>query len=118
MNSGRIAAIKSEIRRLGRICSGTLLERMKVCGKSNCRCAADPAQRHGPYFEWNRRVNGALRHHNVTAQQAADVRAAIDNYQRLIRLLADWESDSVDGILGAERRRRSAPHREARRRQP
>lgn len=56
---------------------GTLLERMTVCGKSNCRCAGDPDQRHGPCFRWNRREDGALRHHDVTAQQAADIWTAI-----------------------------------------
>lgn len=102
--SPRIAAIKQKLDQLDRICSGTLLERTKVCGKAVCRCASDPDQRHGPYFEWNRREDGVLRHHNVTAEQAEEIRRGIDNYQRLLAWLADWESDSVDSILGPERR--------------
>lgn len=111
MDSDQMKRIKREIRALGRICSGTLLERTKVCGKPNCRCATDPDQRHGPYLEWNRREDGALRHHNVTPKQAAAIRAAIENYQRLIALLAAWEKDSVDAILGAQNQPRKGSNR-------
>ena len=34
------------------LCSGTLLRRMKMCGKPGCRCSEDPDARHGPYYEW------------------------------------------------------------------
>jgi hypothetical protein len=99
----RIAAIKERISRLALICTGTLLERTKVCGKANCRCAADPAQRHGPYFEWNRLEQGVLRHRAVSADQAKRIRSAQDNYQRLLDLLAQWELESLRAILGSDR---------------
>ena len=44
----RIAAIREAFGAMELLCSGTLLERMEVCGKPGCRCANDPAARHDP----------------------------------------------------------------------
>ncbi len=99
----RMAALKRRIARLGLLCSGTLLERTKVCGKPACRCAADPAARHGPYYEWNRRLQGRLHHRIVSPAQARVITQAMNEYQTLLGLLADWEDASAQVILGAER---------------
>jgi hypothetical protein len=108
-NSPRLQAIKHKILRVGFICSGTLLERTKVCGKPNCACASDPKARHGPYFEWNRREDGALRHRAVSPDEARRIQRAQESYQLILRLLTDWEDESARTILGADRvsRRRS-----------
>jgi len=101
--SARVHAIRRRIARLDLLCAGTLLTRTKVCGKPNCRCATDPAAEHGPYYEWRRREEGALRHRIVTADEARLIQRGQDNYQRLLTLLADWEIESLRAILGAER---------------
>jgi hypothetical protein len=44
----RIARIRATLNGMDYLCSGTLLERMKICGKPGCRCAQDPQARHGP----------------------------------------------------------------------
>ncbi len=101
--NSRIDRIRRQIARIDVICAGTLLERTKVCGKPNCRCATDPKARHGPYFEWNRWEAGALRHRTPSPQQAAQIRRAMDNYQRLLALLEDWERESTRILLGVKR---------------
>ena len=101
--NSRITRIRRQIARLDVICSGTLLERTKVCGKPNCRCATDPEARHGPYFEWNRREEGTLRHRAISPQEAVRIRRAMENYQRLLALLEQWERESTRSILGAKR---------------
>lgn len=40
--------IRQAIGELETLSSGTLLTRMKVCGKRGRRCASDPSARHGP----------------------------------------------------------------------
>lgn len=99
----RIASIKERLERIELISTGTLMKRTKTCGKPNCRCAADPAQRHGPYFEWNRLEQGKLRHRVVSAAEATQIRTAQENYQRILALLARWEDESLRDILGAKR---------------
>ena len=91
----RIAEIRDRLRSFERVCSGSLLRRTKVCGKPNCRCADDPAARHGPYYEWGRMKSGRLVHRVVSPAQAALLREAIANYRSLRRLLRTWENETV-----------------------
>ena len=75
----RITRIRDTVASVHYLCSGTLLERMKLCGKPGCRCAEDPAARHGPYYEWGHMKRGKLVHRSVSPQQAAILRLAIAN---------------------------------------
>ena len=99
----RIAVIKRRIIAIDLVCSGTLLERTKVCGKPSCRCARDEAARHGPYSEWNRRLQGSLHHRAVAPAEVRLVTRAMHDYQRLLALLEDWEHESARIILGPDR---------------
>jgi len=90
----RIVRIRRAIMRIELVCSGTLLERMKMCGRPGCACASNPAARHGPYFEWGYLREGRLRHRQVQPPQAAAVRQAIVNYREVKKLLRDWEAET------------------------
>ena len=79
--------------------SGTLHSRTKVCGRPNCRCAKDPAARHGPYHEWSRRKGGRLVHSIVTDEQASYLMQAIKNYRKILNLLVLWESETAQEVL-------------------
>ena len=65
----KIHRIRQALGEIDSLCSGTLLSRMKVCGKPGCRCAHDPQARHGPYYEWGHMKGGVLVHRSVTPQQ-------------------------------------------------
>jgi hypothetical protein len=90
----RIAHIRQELGAIELLCSGTLLKRMKTCGSATCRCAHDPAARHGPYYEWGHMHAGKLVHRVVSAEQAGVLRQAIANYRRLKKLLRGWEAET------------------------
>ena len=103
----RIEELRAELAQIDYVCSGTLLERMKTCGKPACRCAQDPAARHGPYYEWGHMKAGKLVHRLVSAEQAGLLRRAIVNYRRLRKLLRAWEGETerlIDAVE-ADRRR-------------
>ncbi|TMI83429.1 MAG: hypothetical protein E6H04_03015 [Bacillati bacterium ANGP1] len=102
---GRIARIRAAITAVDTLCSGTLLRRTKVCGKAGCRCAQDPAARHGPYWEWGHMKGGKLVHRMVSPRQAALFRPAIANYRGVMRLLRRWEAET-ERMIEAEARRR------------
>lgn len=97
----RIAQVRDRIQTIEPLCSGTLLRRTKACGKAQCRCAQDPAARHGPYYEWSRMKGGRLVHRMVSPAQAALLREAIANYRRVRRLLRTWENETVKLIDAA-----------------
>src|ERR1700741_2245285 len=90
----RIERIREALSEIDYLCSGTLLERMKVCGKPGCRCAQDPDARHGPYYEWGHMKGGKLVHRMVTPEQAALLRRAIVNYRKAKKLMKAWEQET------------------------
>jgi hypothetical protein len=107
----RTSNIKDAIVSIDYLSSGTLLTRMKVCGRSNCRCAVDVDARHGPYYEWNRRIDGRLVHRLLTEEQAELVAKAISNHREVLRLLSLWEEETAQQILEdrAPPKRRNQP---------
>jgi|ERR1019366_594431 hypothetical protein len=50
--------LKRSLLDLGYICPGSVVERYMPCGKAYCRCMKNPNNRHGPYYEWSRKVHG------------------------------------------------------------
>ena len=97
----RIASIRAMINAMDYFCSGTLLQRMKICGKPNCRWAEDPSARHGPYYEWKHMKGGKLVHRMVSPEQAALLRLAIANYRKAKKLMRAWESET-ERLIDAE----------------
>jgi hypothetical protein len=101
----RIVRIREEIGQMEYLCSGTLQKRMKLCGKPGCRCAQDPAARHGPYFEWGHIRGGKLVHRQVSAEHAALLRLAISNQRKLKKLMRTWEDETeqlIDAVVGRQ----------------
>jgi hypothetical protein len=97
----RIARIRQALARIDYLCSGTLLERTKMCGRPSCACAQDPAARHGPYFEWGHMHAGKLVHRQVSAQHGAMLRRGINNYRLVRKLLRHWEVET-ERLIDAE----------------
>jgi hypothetical protein len=102
----RIAQLREQLVAIDYLCSGTLLKRMKTCGSPACRCAQDPAARHGPYYEWGHMQGGKLVHRLVSAEQTELLRRAIANYRRLKKLLRSWEVET-ERLIDAEAPRAS-----------
>src|SRR5271169_1859525 len=102
----RIDQVRQELALIDLMCSGTLLKRMKTCGSPTCRCAQDPAARHGPYYEWGHMRAGKLVHRQVSAQHAAMLRRAINNYRLVRKLLRDWEAET-ERLIDAEQNRQA-----------
>jgi len=101
----RIERIRSRIEGFDLVCSGTLIERTKTCGKPNCRCATDPQARHGPYYEWSWRQEGRLVHKIVTPEQARRLKEAMNNAREVQALLRQWERESRAILLRGEERK-------------
>jgi len=83
----RFRMLKQEFQQLEYFCKGTLLKRMMKCGKAQCACRQDPAQRHGPYFEWTYKAKGKTVHVKLTRDVMPLFRAAAHQYRKLKSLL-------------------------------
>jgi hypothetical protein len=97
----RIKRIRAAIGATDYLCSGTLYEHVSRCGKAGCRCAVDPAARHGPYYDWGHMQGGKLVRRRLSVEQAALMRQAIANYREVKKLLRAWESET-ERLIDAE----------------
>jgi len=96
-----IQSIRASVAGFELLSSGTLSQRMMTCGKPNCRCASDPAARHGPYYQWVHMRAGKPTQRYVSEQQAQVLRQAIDNYKQVKKLLREWE-ENTERLIDAE----------------
>jgi len=96
------ARIDAELGDLDYALPGTLSRRFMRCGKTNCRCRADPPVLHGPYFHWTRTVAGRTVTRTLTEEQASRYQPWFDNARRLRDLLTDLEARSLDAFNKAE----------------
>jgi hypothetical protein len=86
----RIETLKREIVRLGDLRPGKLSQQYNVCGKADCRCKADPPQKHGPYYQLSFTRSGKSSTQFVRKEDLAVVRQQLRNYQRLRKLVGRW----------------------------
>jgi len=80
---------------------GTLTVRAYACGKTACRCHADPPRLHGPYAEWTRKIGGKTVTRRLTPTELADYQPLFDNAKKLRVLLADLHDLTLQ-IIGAD----------------
>jgi hypothetical protein len=90
----RFRQARRELGQLGYFLKGTVSKRMMKCGQPSCACHRDPAQRHGPYFEWTYKVNGKTVNVKLSAQAAPIYQAATKQHRKLKALLSRMERQS------------------------
>ena len=86
----RIDQLKQAVLRLGDLRPGKLSQQYNVCGKADCRCKADPPQKHGPYYQLSFTRKGKSSTQFVREEDLAVVRLQLRNYQRLQELIDRW----------------------------
>jgi len=86
----RIEKIKQEIAALGPLRPGTLSQQFNVCGKPDCRCKADPPQKHGPYYQLSFTWQGRSSTHFVRREHLKIVEEQLRNYKKLRELVETW----------------------------
>ena len=89
---------------------GSVVERQRRCGRSNCACARDPGARHRGTF-LTVHLQGGTQAVHLRPDDEAAVRAAVAAYQQL------WTV--IDGLTAcelADLRRQARERRRARRR--
>jgi hypothetical protein len=91
----RYRALQRQVLELGFIASGSVVERFTVCGTPGCRCQTDPPTRHGPYFQYTRKINGKTITRRLTAEQARHYAEWIANRRRLDELITEMDHVSA-----------------------
>ena len=83
----RYRALQEQVRELGFAVPGSVIERYTVCATEGCHCHADPPARHGPYFQYTRKLAGKTLSRRLSPDQAERYRGWITNRRRLDELL-------------------------------
>jgi len=96
------ARIAADLGSAGFALPGTILERRIRCGKTGCRCGADPPQLHGPYYQWTRKVAGKTQTRLLSATQMARYRDWFENARRIRSLTDELEALSLEIAESAE----------------
>lgn len=79
-------AAKARLAEVGFTCEGSLIERYTSCHNPRCRCA-DPAQRHGPYWQLSWKEGGRTVSRLLSGEEAHLYQEWIANRRRLESLL-------------------------------
>lgn len=94
----RQARITKALSELGLALPGSVEVRSTRCGKANCRCKADPAQLHGPYIVWTRKVDQKTVTRVLSPEQLEDYRVLFDNAKRLRELVTELQSLTLEVV--------------------
>jgi hypothetical protein len=109
--------IKTALMTLGDMRQGSLVERFRRCGKTQCRCARDKAFAHGPSWSLTRAVEGKTVTRIIPAHAVAETRAQITRFKEFRRLShellevheqiceAKLTEPDADGLAGVEKKR-------------
>ena len=95
-------ALQAQLAEIGFISTGSVIRRHTTCGKTGCRCQADPPQPHGPYWQWTRKVAGKTVTRRLSREQYERYQAWFDNARRLRQLTSQLEELSLRTAETAE----------------
>lgn len=85
-----IERAKAEILQLGNLRPGALTQQYSVCGTPGCRCAANPPQKHGPYYQLSYTLKKKSTTRFVRKEEVARIRKEVQTYARLKRRVERW----------------------------
>ena len=89
---------------------GSIVERLRKCGKPNCACASDPGARHGgkvlTVF-----LDGRVQTLTLRKEDEARVRKAIDAYERAWQIINGLTACEVADLRRQARERRRSSRR-------
>ena len=102
----RVQAVRARLLRFleetDHVLPGSVVERALRCGKSTCRCHADPPVLHGPYVQWSYTRGNKRSTRWLNAEQEERYRPRIEAGRRLRDLIAELEDLEITVAEAAE----------------
>jgi hypothetical protein len=91
----RYRELASRLAAIGLIYSGSITRRYTRCGTPGCKCHADAAEMHGPYYQWTAKENGKTVTRRLNATEMGLYQEWIDNDRQLRRILQQMRQIAV-----------------------
>jgi hypothetical protein len=98
-------ALKADLSQVQDLRRGSLVERYRKCGKSNCGCAQAEEQAHGPSWSLTWEAAGKTHTKVIPPRAVQRTRAQLAEYKRLRRLtreLVEVSEQLCDARLGSD----------------
>lgn len=97
---------KAEVTEIGVVLRGSVVERWMPCGKSGCRCQAEPPQLHGPYYQWTTKVRGKTKTLRLRPDEVPTFKRWIAEGRRLDEVLTKWRQACLEAVVDIRGKRR------------
>jgi hypothetical protein len=91
----QIAKELAKLARTAEVLPGSITERHTRCGRAGCACQQDPPRRHGPYWQWTRKVANKTISRWLDKDQADQCRLWVANDRRIRELVARLEAIGI-----------------------
>ncbi|MBN1423014.1 hypothetical protein JXA88_00520 [Candidatus Fermentibacteria bacterium] len=89
--TGRYAQLQRELAQIGYVCSGSVMQLYRTCGKPGCGCRVDPRLRHGPYYIWTRKENGKTVTRSLSKEHAERCAEYILNRRKMEKIVEEMK---------------------------
>lgn len=111
-NQRKRRALHETLRALSyeRLMRGSIVERLRKCGRSNCACARDPDARHGGKF-LTVALKGRTEAVHLRPEDEEQVRQSIASYKKLWNVINDLTVCELSDLKRQARERRRARQR-------
>jgi len=94
----RLYKCQESLCNIGFVLTGSIVKRYMPCGSANCSCRTDPKKRHGPYYEWTRKIRGKTVSIRLTEKQAVLLQEWIENKRRFYTIVSDIERITLEAV--------------------
>ena len=91
-------SLAAQVNDLGWVTTGSIVQRFTVCGRTGCRCQADPPRPHGPYYQLTRKVAGKTTTLRISEADAKRYSDWLANGRRLHQIVNDMHHVSAQAI--------------------
>lgn len=99
--------LKRQLQALGYVCLGSITRRWITCGNQACACHRDPDRRHGPYYQWTRKIGGRTQTRMLDESLVRLYQEGIRNHHRLDAILDKMREVSLAAFEAVKIRSKS-----------
>jgi hypothetical protein len=91
----RYHELAAQVADIGLIAAGSITRRYTRCASPGCRCRAEPAQPHGPYWQWTAKIGGKTVTRRLSETEARLYQDWIANDRQLRQLIARMRAEAA-----------------------
>lgn len=89
---------QNELNDIGFILTGSIITNYTRCYSAGCRCMDDSEYRHGPYYNWTRKIRGKTVTVRLTKEEAETLKKWTENKKLFYEIIKKMEKITLDAV--------------------